>query len=285
MARQREEARKSWVGSGEAATEAVWFGLREALGATEFLGYETETCRRRGPGAAAQWRARRRGRRRRGGRRHRQSDPVLCRVGRADGRYRRHFLRPGRRNGGDRHGQEGGRSACSSRQGRPRRAAGGRGGRAEGRRRQAAAVARQPFGHPPAARGVAPAARRPCHAERLAGGARPAALRFQPPAGADSGGHPGDRGRGQRAHPRQRRGAHAPADPGTRRRRGRARALRREIRRRSARGGDGRRQRRRHSRFRSSCAAAPMFAAPATSDCSRSPARPRSPPACAGSRR
>ncbi len=44
MARQREEARRSWVGSGEAATEAVWFGLREELGATEFLGYETESA-------------------------------------------------------------------------------------------------------------------------------------------------------------------------------------------------------------------------------------------------
>ena len=42
MARQREEARKHWVGSGEAATEAVWFALREEVGATEFLGYETE---------------------------------------------------------------------------------------------------------------------------------------------------------------------------------------------------------------------------------------------------
>jgi alanyl-tRNA synthetase len=44
MSRQREEARKSWVGSGEAATEAVWFALREEVGATEFLGYETETA-------------------------------------------------------------------------------------------------------------------------------------------------------------------------------------------------------------------------------------------------
>jgi alanyl-tRNA synthetase len=44
MARQREEARKSWVGSGEAATEAVWFALREEVGATEFLGYETEAA-------------------------------------------------------------------------------------------------------------------------------------------------------------------------------------------------------------------------------------------------
>jgi alanyl-tRNA synthetase len=44
MARQREEARKSWIGSGEAATEAVWFALRDEIGATEFLGYETETA-------------------------------------------------------------------------------------------------------------------------------------------------------------------------------------------------------------------------------------------------
>jgi alanyl-tRNA synthetase len=44
MQRQREEARRSWVGSGEAATEAVWFALREEVGATEFLGYETEVA-------------------------------------------------------------------------------------------------------------------------------------------------------------------------------------------------------------------------------------------------
>ena len=42
MARQKAEARANWAGSGEAATEAVWFALREKLGATEFLGYETE---------------------------------------------------------------------------------------------------------------------------------------------------------------------------------------------------------------------------------------------------
>ncbi len=47
MERQREKARGSWAGSGEAATETIWFGLREKLGATEFLGYETETSRRR----------------------------------------------------------------------------------------------------------------------------------------------------------------------------------------------------------------------------------------------
>jgi alanyl-tRNA synthetase len=44
MERQREKARASWAGSGEAATETVWFGLREKVGATEFLGYETESA-------------------------------------------------------------------------------------------------------------------------------------------------------------------------------------------------------------------------------------------------
>src|SRR6201994_1666015 len=44
MERQREKARASWSGSGEAATETVWFGLREKVGATEFLGYETESA-------------------------------------------------------------------------------------------------------------------------------------------------------------------------------------------------------------------------------------------------
>jgi alanyl-tRNA synthetase len=44
MERQRERARASWAGSGEAATDAVWFGVREQVGATEFLGYETESA-------------------------------------------------------------------------------------------------------------------------------------------------------------------------------------------------------------------------------------------------
>jgi alanyl-tRNA synthetase len=44
MDRQREKARASWAGSGEAATETIWFPLREKLGATEFLGYDTEVA-------------------------------------------------------------------------------------------------------------------------------------------------------------------------------------------------------------------------------------------------
>jgi len=42
MDRQRAKARAAWAGSGDTAAEAVWFLLREKLGATEFLGYDTE---------------------------------------------------------------------------------------------------------------------------------------------------------------------------------------------------------------------------------------------------
>ena len=42
MAQQRARARAAWSGSGEAATENVWFDVRERVGSTEFLGYSTE---------------------------------------------------------------------------------------------------------------------------------------------------------------------------------------------------------------------------------------------------
>jgi alanyl-tRNA synthetase len=42
MEHQRDTARASWAGSGDAATEGVWFAVREKNGPTEFLGYETE---------------------------------------------------------------------------------------------------------------------------------------------------------------------------------------------------------------------------------------------------
>src|SRR5262249_50512045 len=44
LQRQRERARASWAGSGEAATEALWFPIKERVGATDFLGYETESA-------------------------------------------------------------------------------------------------------------------------------------------------------------------------------------------------------------------------------------------------
>ncbi|MEL7027971.1 MAG: alanine--tRNA ligase, partial [Pseudomonadota bacterium] len=39
MAKQRAEARANWAGSGSAATDKVWFDIREDVGPTEFLGY------------------------------------------------------------------------------------------------------------------------------------------------------------------------------------------------------------------------------------------------------
>ena len=44
MAEQKTRARAAWAGSGEAATEAVWFELEQTLGHTEFLGYSTESA-------------------------------------------------------------------------------------------------------------------------------------------------------------------------------------------------------------------------------------------------
>jgi len=42
MEKQRAEARASWVGSGEGASEAQWFAVLDEVGRTEFLGYDTE---------------------------------------------------------------------------------------------------------------------------------------------------------------------------------------------------------------------------------------------------
>ena len=41
MKESRELAKKNWKGSGDAAVEDVWFGIKDKLGVTEFLGYET----------------------------------------------------------------------------------------------------------------------------------------------------------------------------------------------------------------------------------------------------
>ncbi len=44
MAEQKAKARAAWSGSGEAADATVWFDVAETAGATEFLGYDTETA-------------------------------------------------------------------------------------------------------------------------------------------------------------------------------------------------------------------------------------------------
>lgn len=39
MARQKEEARKNWAGSGDTAVEKVWYSVEDKVNPTEFLGY------------------------------------------------------------------------------------------------------------------------------------------------------------------------------------------------------------------------------------------------------
>ncbi len=42
MSEQKTRARAAWAGTGEAATETLWFDIKERTGASEFLGYDTE---------------------------------------------------------------------------------------------------------------------------------------------------------------------------------------------------------------------------------------------------
>ena len=44
MDKQKADARRAWTGSGDTNTDADWFDVRDKTGATEFLGYETETA-------------------------------------------------------------------------------------------------------------------------------------------------------------------------------------------------------------------------------------------------
>jgi alanyl-tRNA synthetase len=41
MKESKELAKKNWKGSGDSAVEDIWFSIKDKLGATEFLGYET----------------------------------------------------------------------------------------------------------------------------------------------------------------------------------------------------------------------------------------------------
>jgi alanyl-tRNA synthetase len=40
MEKQRAEARANWTGSGQTATETIWFDIRQDIGMTEFVGYQ-----------------------------------------------------------------------------------------------------------------------------------------------------------------------------------------------------------------------------------------------------
>ena len=56
MQKQKAEARASWAGSGEAASEAQWFAVLDEVGRTEFLGYDTEEAEGADPGHLQGWR-------------------------------------------------------------------------------------------------------------------------------------------------------------------------------------------------------------------------------------
>ena len=247
MERQRAKARASWSGSGEAAQETVWFGLREKVGATEFLGYETESAE--GVVAALVRDGKEVAELKKG-----ESGVVVMnqtpfygesggQVG-DTGEMRREGVRLAvtdtQKKAGDLFAHlvkvaagrcQSGRSAAL-------------GSRSRAPRRHPA----EPFRHPSAARGVAPSAGRSRGAERLAGRARPAALRLLASQAGDGG-----RTRARGRHRQRHRAAECAGDhaaDGARRCAGlrRARTVRREIRRRGARGGDGRRERQ-HARL------------------------------------
>ncbi len=42
MKESRELAKKNWKGSGDSSVDQIWFGIKDKIGPTEFLGYETD---------------------------------------------------------------------------------------------------------------------------------------------------------------------------------------------------------------------------------------------------
>ena len=239
MERQRQKARASWAGSGEAAQETVWFTLREKLGATEFLGYDTESAE--GVVAALVKDGKEVAELKKG-----ESGTVIVnqtpfygesggQVG-DTGEMRREGVRARvtdtQKRAGDLFAhfvtvEEGALKA-----GDPLLLEVDHARRAD--------HPAQPFRHASAARGAAPGAGRSRGAEGLAGGARPAALRLLA-SQADCRGRAGTGRRHRQRHRAAECARHHAAD-GARRgpRLRRARAVRREIRRRGARGVDGR---------------------------------------------
>ena len=199
MDRQREKARAAWAGSGDTATENVWFPLREKLGSTEFLGYETETAE--GVVAALVQDGKEVGSLKAGEAGavvmnqtpfYAESGGQVGDTGMMIGEGVRFRVTDTQKKAGDlfvhlgtvEQGTLKPAPHCSSTSIMP-----------------GALDPCQPFGDASAARGVAPGARRPHRAARLAGGAGPAALRLR----ASEADHAG-RTRPRRGY-RQRRGA------------------------------------------------------------------------------
>ena len=177
MERQRAKARESWKGSGEAASETIWFPLRERLGATEFLGYETESAEgivaalvkdgqevtelKKGESGAVVM----------------NQTPFYGESGGQTGDTGE-MRREGVKLVGHRYAEEGRRSVRACGQGRAGRGQSGRSAAAGSRSRAPRGDPAEPFRHASAARSAAPGARRSRRAKGLAGRARPAAFRL-----------------------------------------------------------------------------------------------------------
>ena len=235
MEAQREEARRAWKGSGDAKTETIWFELKERFGATEFLGYDTETAEGivraivvDGKEVQASPRARRA--RSSSTRRRSTASPAARPATKGVIRTAEGAIFPRHR-----HAEAGGRRVRPHRRSAARQHQAGQRG---GAQRRPHAPLRQPhpsLGHPPPARGAAPDARRPRGAEGLAGRAQPPALRHFAQQGDEPGrDRPGGADR-QRHRAAERPGLDPPDDGGRRHRRGRHGAVRREVWRRGAR--------------------------------------------------
>ena len=284
MAEQRRRARAAWSGSGDAATERVWFEVRDTAGASEFLGYSTETAE----GTIAALIV--------------EGKPAVSapagsavavvlnqtpfyaesggqvgdsgRITGADGLVIE--ISDTQRKAGDLIVHIGRVASGTARAGAPVVA------EVDHARRTAIRA------HHSATHLLHEALRRRLgtarHPERQPQRPRPPPLRHQPPA-PDRPWRPRlGRIGGQRARAREQRGHHPPDEPRSRRRRRCHGPLRREIRRGGARRLDGRRRREESPPTRSSSAAAPTSAAPAISASSASSPKPQSAPASAASR-
>ena len=294
MERQKAEARKAWKGSGEAATETIWFQLKEKAGATEFLGYEAETA----------------------------TGEIVALV--KDGKEVKSLKAgdeaaivvnqtPFYGESGGQVGDEGiirGKGEALFRvtdtqkkagglfvhQGKVEKGAFKAGDEVDLQVEHARRIgdARQPLGDAPPARGAAPSAGSARGAEGLARRARPAALRFLAYQADDARGGRGGRGARQRHRAAERAGRDAADGARGCDAVGRHGAVRREVRRRGPRRFDGRSCRRRARKTRSrrqqglvgrAVRRHARERAPATSASSRSSPRARARRACAASRR
>jgi alanyl-tRNA synthetase len=200
MAQQKAAARAAWKGSGAKASDDVWFDIAEELGGTEFTGYtatdgEGQVVALVKDGVRVEKAA--------------QGDEVVILTNQTP------FY-------GESGGQTGDAGLIVSDRARAavsdtskplgrlhaHQATVESGEIAVGDMVKLAVGAarrnsREPFGDAPAPRGAAQPAGRACHAKRIAGRRRPAALRLLAPFGADASGDRGGRGRCECRNPRQ----------------------------------------------------------------------------------